>query len=131
MKRPNQESRFPNKPRSLDRSLPQGILDALAERARYLSSPYHCRDENGRLASRVKPASPCPRSWTGREGINAVRQAIRSGQISKARLPEGFPRLIWHREGDVWYEACTNSAAPGEYHGYPVEVAVLPLGLIR
>lgn len=66
-----------------------------------------------------------------RQGLNAVRQAIRNGLVSKATLPSGFPRHIWHYEGDVWYEARTTDGAPGEYHGYPIEASALPAGIRR
>jgi hypothetical protein len=29
----------------------------------------------------------------------------------------------------MWYEGCTNSGNPGEYHAYPIEIAGLPPGL--
>lgn len=41
----------------------------------------------------------------------------------------GFPRRLWHREGDQWYEASTNAGTAGAYHAYPLEPASLPVGL--
>lgn len=132
MKRPRQKTRFPDKPKSLDRTVAQAFLDRAAERASFMNSDYHCRGENGRPpATRTKPTMHCPRQWTIRQGINAVREAIRAGRVSRKWLPEGFPRHIWHLEGDVWYEARSTNGNPGEYHGYPIEASALPAGLER
>lgn len=132
MKRPKQKSRYPDKPKSLDRGVPEDFLKRWAEQAKYESSPYHCYGANGRPPTpRPKPASPCPRDWTNRQGLNAVRAAIRAGNVSKAKLKNGFPRHVWHLEGEVWYEGRTNDGSPGTYHGHPVEEAALPAGLTR
>lgn len=132
MKRPSQKSRYPDKPKSLDRNVPPAFLIRWAETAAYESSDYHCYGPNGRPPKpRAKPAMPCPRDWTKQQGLNAVRTAIRAGQVSKAKVLNGFPRHIWHCEGDVWYEGRTNDGWPGVYHGHPVEPSALPSGLIR
>lgn len=132
MKRPRQESKLPYKAKSINKSVSPELLELVATRARYVPSDYHCWGPNGqRPARRIKPATHCPRDWTVRQGLNAVRQAIRAGQVSKAWLEAGFPRHIWHREGDIWYEARTTDGAPGEYHGYPIEASALPAGIIR
>lgn len=59
-----------------------------------------------------------------------MRAAIRAGRVSRQWI-NGFPRHLWHREGDVWYEACTNTGTAGTYHAYPVEIFSLPAGLDR
>jgi hypothetical protein len=70
----------------------------------------------------------CPRDWTIQQAIVAVRVAIRARRVSK-RWINGFPRHIWHKEGDVWYEACTGTGTAGTYHAYPIEIVGLPAGL--
>jgi hypothetical protein len=105
-------------------------LEAAAVNATYTASLYHCPGpDRRRPARRIKPASHCPREWTVQEGINAVRSAIREGRVSVGWTLDGFPRRIWHQEGEVWYEARTSDRAGGSYHGYPAEVATLPRGL--
>jgi hypothetical protein len=129
MKRPKRaEIIFPNKPKSLDRYSQSDRLNNAAEKASYVASDYHCAGPSGRPAARVRSTMHCPRDWSVREALNALRQAIRSGHVSKAWIGE-FPRFVWHREGDVWYEARTENGTPGRYHAHPIEVTALPAGL--
>lgn len=58
MKKPKRAVKYPNKPKSLMRRPSQDALKNAAKSARYEPSQYHC-PENGRYASRVKPASRC------------------------------------------------------------------------
>jgi hypothetical protein len=80
---------------------------------------------------RTKPASHCPREWTPREAINALRASIRSGNVSAGWTPDGFPRHAWHKEGEVWYEVRTENNANGRYHGYPVDELQVPEKLLK
>lgn len=79
---------------------------------------------------RARPdASVCPQelancqdvveSWL-REGINAGRVGAWEG---------GYPRYVWHREGDVVFEAKQGSPGSGEYHGYPLTPEQRVIGL--
>jgi hypothetical protein len=104
-------------------------IEAAAVGAKYAPSDYHCK-ENGVLRRRVKPATPCPRDFTLQQAGNAIRAAIRARRVSRDWI-NGFPRRLWHKEGDQWYEACTNTGTAGTYHAYPVEVVSLPPGLQR
>lgn len=128
VKRPKKRNeRFPNKPKFLDRAPAADALEAAATAARYVPSDYHCKID-GRLRRRVKPATPCPRDFSLQEAGNAIRAAMRAGRVSRQWI-NGFPRHLWHRIGDVWYEACTNNGTAGTYHAYPIEVFALPAGL--
>lgn len=123
----SREVRFPAKRRVLRKSVSEAELEAAAKEARYAPSNYHCRID-GRLARRVKPATPCPRDFTLQQAGDAIRDAIRNRRVSREWI-DGFPRQVWHKEGNVWYAACTNAGNIGTYHAYPIDVAELPAGL--
>ncbi|CAN7371528.1 hypothetical protein LJR220_003310 [Bradyrhizobium sp. LjRoot220] len=128
MKRPKtREIKFPQRMRLLRKVVPKEELEAVAQAALYAPSDYHCKID-GKLVRRTKPATPCPRDFTLQQAGDAMRDAIRKGRISEEWV-NGFPRRLWHKEGDVWYEACTNTGTAGTYHAYPVEVSGLPAGL--
>ncbi len=130
MKRPKtREIKFPQKQRILRKSVPKEELEAAAAAAVYAPSNYHCKID-GKLARRVKPATPCPREFTLQQAGDAMRAAILAGRVSRQWI-DGFPKHLWHKDGDVWYEACTTAGTPGTYHAYPIEVYGLPAGLKR
>ena len=82
MKRPkSREIKFPQKRRVLRKNVPKQELDAAAQAAIYAPSNYHCKI-NGKLARRVKPATPCPRDFTLQEAGDAMREAIKAGRVS-------------------------------------------------
>jgi hypothetical protein len=114
MKRPKRARvHYPNKPKALDRSATLDRLEEAAINATYTPSEYHCSGPKGqRPKRRAKPAMHCPRNWTQQQALLAIRRAIRAGQVSK-RWTGRFPRHVWHREGDVWYEARTSDGTPG------------------
>jgi hypothetical protein len=72
----------------------------------------------------------CIEGWSNQHALNALRQGIRERRVSEAWIGE-FPRYVWHKAGVTWYEARTNTGRPGEYHAYPMEDSVVPLGLKR
>ena len=122
--------KFPHARAMISLRCPDPSLEEAAVNAKYAFSEYHqCGPTGPKAKKRTKPASHCPRQWTKQEALNAIRQAIRSGDVSVKRTSEGFPRFVWHREGDTWYVARTQDRADGVYHGYPIEEAELPYGL--
>lgn len=127
MKRPKRKAvRYPNKPKYLDKTSPQERLEAAAVNVNYTPSEYHCPLPDGRPPKgRARPATHCPREWTAGQALNALRAAIRERRVSRHWCGD-FPRHVWHQEGDVWYEACTNVGTAGTYHAYPIEEAGLP-----
>jgi len=130
VKRPKRATvRYPNKPKALDTNSPQDQLELAAVNAVYTPSDYHCRGPKGQAPKRrAKPTMHCPRQWTIQEAMVALRGAIRAHRVSR-RWIGGFPRHVWHKEGEVWYEARTSDGTPGHYHAYPIEVTALPAGL--
>ena len=91
-----------------------------------------CPDDKGKVAVRTKPQSICPREWTTRQAMNAIREAIKRGHISASWTSDGrYPRHVWHKEGDIWYHAMTGNGDDGVYHGYQEEIRNIPLGLGR
>ena len=128
MKRPkSREVKFPRKQRILRKNVTKEELEAAALKVNYRPSEYHCKID-GKLARRVKPATPCPREFTFQEAGDAIRAAIRAGRVSRKWI-EGFPKQVWHKEGNIWYEACTEVGTLGTYHAYPLEISEVPLGL--
>lgn len=103
---------------------PEGVdLEAVARSCRYVGSPYH-KDVPSFAGNTVAPrpdASLCPRELAdARERVEGwLRDAIRAGQCGGWK--DGFPRYVWHREGNVCYEARLGAPGSGEYHGYPLE----------
>jgi hypothetical protein len=49
-----------------------------------------------------------------------LRSALASGRIG-APWDGDFPRYVWHRRGDVVYEARLVNSGLGEYKGWPLE----------
>jgi len=105
-------------------------LARAAANAVYSSSPYHCRGSKGQAPIvRAKPASICPRQWSDHEATEALRAALARGSVSEA-WEDDFPRYIWHRDGNVVYEARHTGGTPGTFHAYPIEDIQIPRGLI-
>jgi len=67
-------------------------------------------------------ASICPRELAGQQRQIQVwlHGAIRQRQFG-ALWEGGFPRYVWHREGNLTYEARLVNHQAGEYKGYPLE----------
>lgn len=104
---------------------PAGVmLGEIAERVHYTGSPYHKDTPSfaGPVPTPRPDASICPRALAGaRDQINRwLQTAVRNGQFA-ADWRQNFPHIVWHREGDVIYEACLTNSGTGEYHGYPLE----------
>lgn len=90
-------------------------------KARYTGSPYHrSSSKEGPVAQRVGLASRCPPSWMNIEATRVLRIAITEGRVSTI-WEQGFPRHVWHLDGDVLYEGRLTNSGNGEYHGYPLE----------
>jgi hypothetical protein len=131
VKRPRKRAeRFPNKTKVLVKSVSADMLEAAELGAKYKPSDYHCRIDGRPPRRRAKPAMHCPRDFSIREAVNAIKAAIRARRVSRQWV-NGFPRHLWHKEGDVWYEASTNDGTAGTYHAYPIEITGLPAGLQR
>lgn len=103
---------------------PPGVdLRAVALRATYTGSPFQKNTPSfaGRIGRPRPDANICPRdlAWR-REDVEAwLRAGIARGACGAFR--GDFPQHVWHREGDVVYEAFLTNQGNGEYHGYPLE----------
>ena len=100
---------------------PHGVdLAEVAESCRYVGSPYHKdRPSFAGTSHRRRPdANICPPDLANsRDRVERwLQDAVRAGQVGK--WEHGFPRYVWHREGDTVFEARHGSS--GEYHGYPL-----------
>ena len=93
-----------------------------ASKVRYTGSPYHRSpgSKAGPIAARVGLTSKCPPNWTNVEATRLLRHALKEGRVSMA-WERGYPRYVWHLDGDVLYEARLTNSESGEYHGYPLE----------
>lgn len=104
--------------------IPEGVtLPEIAERCRYVGSPYH-KDTPSFAGTTRAPrpdASICPREFAHARALAEgwLRAAVLVGRCGA--WEHGFPKYVWHREGDIIYEARQGSPGSGEYHGYPLE----------
>lgn len=120
---------FIGRPKVAMRIPARDALERAASRATYLASEYHCPSKSGRTKKRVgRPATVCPPGWDNQSATNALREAIRRGRISEAWLGE-VPRHVWHKAGDVYYEARTEKGTEGQYHAYPINPEGVPTGI--
>jgi hypothetical protein len=118
------------KPKRVARSPDPASIAYAASLAVYSRSQYHCRGPQGQpLATRAKPASPCPRQWSDEDATTLLRGAMFRGHLSE-KWENGFPRYVWHRDGIVFYEARHTRGPIGSYHAYPIEDIQLPLGIV-
>ncbi len=119
------------KPKRVCLSPDKALLAQAAASAVYdgSSNPYHCLGIRGRpLSTRVKPASICPKRWTDEDATKVLRAAVARGNVSE-KWEEGFPRYVWHRDGEVFYEARHTRGPSGSFHAYPIEEMQAPQGL--
>ena len=102
---------------------PEGIdLEQVAESCRYDGSPYH-KDRPGFAGMpRHRPdATLCPPELANRREIiqQWLQDSVRAGRVGA--WDRGYPRFVWHREGEFVFEAKHNSPGSGRYHGYPLD----------
>lgn len=130
MRRPERKRKNP-KPRRITAAPENLVLRNVAERARYIGSAFH-KDIPSFAGPAPHPrpdASICPRNLECQQAQIQywLEQAIVAGNISGHDIRGQFPHKVWHREGDVVYEAVGDSN--GLYHGYPLEPDETVLGL--
>jgi hypothetical protein len=97
-------------------------MQLAATKVRYTGSPYHRSpgSKAGPIVPRVGLTSRCPPDWTNLDATRVLRLAITEGRVSMF-WEHGYPRYVWHLDGDVLYEARLTNSGNGEYHGYPLE----------
>ena len=130
MRKPGYQRDNP-KARRVQRPPPGVDLARVADSCRYVGSPYHkaTRSFAGTARGRRPDASLCPGDLVdSRDRVECwLRQAVRAGRVGA--WDGGFPRYVWHREGDTVFEARQGSPGSGEYHGYPLEPKQVVKGL--
>lgn len=113
--------------------MPEDVdLDVVAARVRYVGSPEHKDSITAAGMPRPRPdASICPRP--ANDVVLATRwlqSAVRSGSTGD-RWEGGFPRYVWHRQGDTVFEARLINRGDGSYKGYPLSEHEWPLHLVE
>lgn len=121
MRKPKRQRDNP-KARKVVAHPPGTDLAQVAGASHYVGSPYH-KDRPGFAGvpnGRRPDASICPGDLAKeRDRIEGwLRDAVRAGNTGV--WDRGFPRYLWHREGDTVFEARENSPGSGCYHGYPL-----------
>lgn len=122
----SERRRFNRKRRIIDPPLARDQLNALADRVRYVGSPYH--KKNWGDFGLTPPTQPRP-DKTLCDGARIVEVAVaqrwlqdgaRRGLISDD--PDNdFPKYIWTVTDDgIVLEARSSGGRAGEYHGYPL-----------
>jgi hypothetical protein len=109
---------------------PPGVdLGALAERVSYVGSAEHKGAPSfaGRPAPRAD-ASICDPSLNNQQEMvqSWLRTALKRGDCGSP-WENGFPRYVWHRQGEALYEARLTNRQSGEYKGYPIGANEWPL----
>ena len=125
--------RAPKRRRPLVRAMgpPAGKdLEAVARKASYVGSPEH--KDTPSFAGQPRPradAAICDRSLAGKQAqvTKWLRKAIRCGFVNAFWEGE-FPRYVWHKEGDIVFEARLVNQGTGQYKGYPLNPEEWPVG---
>ena len=116
------------KAKKLAQNPDRAMLESAAKAAFYGYNPYHCVGPNGEPpASRVRPASLCPRRWADGEATHAIRTAISRGFVSE-KMDGELPRYAWDEAEGRLYEARHSAVPPGSYHAYPIPLERAPIG---
>ena len=105
-------------------------LRAVANRVTYIGSPEH--KDFPSFAGMPRPradASLCPRSITDAEIVTGwLRSSITRGATG-GLWEGGYPRYVWHKEGDTLFEARLVNKGSGAYKGYPLTSQEWPKGI--
>lgn len=127
--------RAPNRRRPNRRAMgvpPNTDLDSLAATAKYVGSCEH--KDFPSFAGSPCPrcdASLCPREIRDIATPTAwLRSAIRKGATGTL-WEGGFPRYVWHKNGDTVFEARLVNSGNGSYKGYPLKDDEWPPGIER
>ena len=126
-------SRDRPKPKALASNVPPQELHELAAGVRYVGSPEHKTYPSfaGQPVLR-SDATPCPTAMNDASRILGwLREAIIAGQVSAYRDQGLYPRYVWDRREDTWFEARLTNATLGHYKGYPVTADSVPASLRR
>ena len=107
------------------------MLERCAGRVMYVGSVEHKSYPSFAGAPKLRSnATRCPRHLKDQEQITGwLRDAVRRGYVSEAPGPESFPRYVWARQEETWFEARLVNVEQGHYKGYPLGEHEAPIGL--
>lgn len=105
---------------------PLANAERLAGEVRYSPSPYHKPDSVWVHPVLRPDATKCP-VLDPEVVLGWLCSAIVRGH--HAPCHGRFPGIVWHREGEAFYEARLTNRESGEYHGYPISPNEYPEGL--
>jgi hypothetical protein len=96
-------------------------LAAAAAQATYVGSPAHKAPHSRSDATR------CPADMERSQGnLTAwLRQAIAAGNVG-GLIEGGFPRYVWYRDEERFFEGRLTNQMRGEYKGYPIDRDEVP-----
>lgn len=116
--------RAPNRRRARIREIwvpDSANFDCLANQVEYVGSPEHKAVPSFAGQPRLRAdASCCPPEISQSTACEWLRSAIRLGAVG-APWEGGFPRYVWHKEGDLVYEGRLVNREAGTYKGYPLQ----------
>lgn len=100
---------------------PEIDLDVVAIQCRYVGSPYHKIIRVRGINPENRPGkTPCPQNL--QRNLDLVQQwlqnAVRLGNFGE--FDHGFPRVVWHEEDGILFEARQSGRGSCEYHGFPL-----------
>ena len=96
-------------------------LTGLANRVEYVGSPEHKAVPSFVGQPRLRAdASCCPPEISQYTARKWLRTAIRRGAVGTL-WEGGFPRYVWHKEGDLVFEGRLVNREAGTYKGYPLQ----------
>lgn len=118
--------------RKVATELSPSLLRKCAEAARYVGSPEHKTYPSfAGPAHRRSDATKCPPHLKDAAVITAwLRAEIARGNVS-AHFEEEFPRYVWAFRDGSWFEARLTNSGLGEYKGYPLHSAEVPVGAVE
>lgn len=123
-------------PRSQRRALLQDVRipDDIVARAAYVGSAEH-KDYPSpagppRLRADATKCDPALHDKDSFDSLTALLRAAMSSQAVGSPVEGDFPRYVWARRGDRWYEARPTNRESGEYKGYEIRSDQVP-GALR
>lgn len=124
--------RAPRRKRPLRRKVTSQVtidVAKITEQVSYVGSPEHKDAPSFAGFQRPrKDASICDNELSQDVVTGWLKKAIQCGAIGEM-LEGDFPRYVWHKEGDIVYEARLVNRELGQYKGYPLNNTEWPEGL--
>lgn len=129
--------RSPGRKRARPQDLAHGIDTVLLAQwsaaVTYIGSPEHKSYPSFAGQPRLRSdATPCPKHIHDAQRITAwLREGILAGHVSAYMDHGRFPRYVWSRIDDQWFEARVVNSEQGTYKGYPVTESDIPRALVK